>query len=206
MILIAKRLGYVTNLLFLLVFSTSSLAQDRSSPSAVVRNFQVGLLSIMKEADRLTVKERYERLAPLIEGTYQLSDMIRIASGSSWAQATADQKDRLRSAFKRMGVTTLATLFSGYSGESFEIVGERPSTQETVIIASHIVRPEKSPIVINYVTRRTGERWYVIDVILDKAISELKVRQSEYRAVLQKDGIEGLINVLNGKADQLVAQ
>jgi phospholipid transport system substrate-binding protein len=202
----AYRLGSVVSLLFLLAFAGTVQAQEKSSPSAVVRQFQAGLLSIMKESEKSTVKERYDRLAPLIEETYLLGDMIRIASGGSWTQATPDQKDRLRSAFKRMGVTTLATLFSGYSGESFEILGESPGPQDTMIVASQIARPGKPPVAINYVTRRAGERWYVIDVILDKAISELKVRQSEYRAVLQKDGIEGLIEVLNGKADQLVAQ
>ena len=206
MITFAKRLGPVLNLLFIFLLSTVAQAEEKAGASAVVRQFQAGLLSVMKEADKLSVKQRYERLAPLIEEAYRLDDMIRIASGNFWAQASADQKTRLRSAFKRMGVTTLATLFDGYSGESFEILTEGPGPQETTVVVSHIARPEKEPIAINYITRRYGDRWYVIDVILDKAISELKVRQSEYRAVLQKDGVEGLVTMLNRKADQLVAQ
>ena len=206
MAVLSLRRWATLNLLCLFMFSTPGLAQDKTGPSAVVRQFQAGLLTVMKEAGRTSVKERYDRLTPIIEETYHLTDMIRIVSGGFWNDATPAQRDRLRAAFKRMGVTTLATLFSGYSGESFEVLGERPSQQETVIVASQIVRPEKPPIAINYVTRRVGERWYVIDVILDKAISELRVRQSEYRAVLQRDGVEGLIKVLDGKAEQLAAQ
>lgn len=193
------------SLLFLITLSTAISAQESSGPSAVVRQFQTGLLAVMKDADKLAVRERYDRLAPLIEESYHLGTMIRIASGAYWTQATDDQKRRLLSAFKRMGGTTLATLFSGYSGETFQVMGERPGTQDTVIVASQIVRPDKQPIAINYVTRRYGDRWYVIDVILDKAISELSVRQSEYRAVLQKGGVEALINLLDGKANELAA-
>jgi phospholipid transport system substrate-binding protein len=132
--------------------------------------------------------------------------MVRIASSTYWAQATNDQKRRLLSAFKRMGGTTLATLFSGYSGESFEVLGERSGPQDTMIVTSQILRPGKKSISINYVTRRYDDRWYVIDVILDKSISELTVRQSEYRSVLQKEGVEGLINLLDGKANELAAR
>lgn len=201
-----SRFMVFLNILFIIAFSTQAMAQEGLAPSAVVRQFQAGLLSVMKEADKLTVQERYQRLVPLIEEGYHLGTMIRVASSNYWAQTTEDQKRRLLSAFKRMGGTTLATLFNGYSGESFEVLGERPGPQETVIVASQIIRPEKPPIAINYVTRQFGGRWYVIDVILDKSISELTVRQSEYRAVLQKGGVEALINLLDGKANELAAR
>lgn len=202
----AARYVFIVNLLIIFNFFGSTLAQEKSGPSAVVRQFQTGLLSVMRDADKLAVRERYERLVPLIEESYHLTTMVRIASSTYWAQATNDQKQRLLSAFKRMGGTTLATLFSGYSGESFEVLGERSGPQDTVIVSSQIVRPDKKPIAINYVTRRYEDRWYVIDVILDNSISELTVRQSEYRSVLQKSGIEGLISLLDGKANELAAR
>lgn len=202
----AARYVFIVNLLIIFNFFGSTLAQEKSGPSAVVRQFQTGLLSVMRDADKLAVRERYERLVPLIEESYHLTTMVRIASSTYWAQATNDQKQRLLSAFKRMGGTTLATLFSGYSGESFEVLGERSGPQDTVIVSSQIVRPDKKSIAINYVTRRYEDRWYVIDVILDNSISELTVRQSEYRSVLQKSGIEGLISLLDGKANELAAR
>ncbi len=202
----AARYVFIVNLLIIFNFFGSTLAQEKSGPSAVVRQFQTGLLSVMRGADKLAVRERYERLVPLIEESYHLTTMVRIASSTYWAQATNDQKQRLLSAFKRMGGTTLATLFSGYSGESFEVLGERSGPQDTVIVSSQIVRPDKKSIAINYVTRRYEDRWYVIDVILDNSISELTVRQSEYRSVLQKSGIEGLISLLDGKANELAAR
>ena len=41
-------------------------------------------------------------------------------------------------------------------------------------------------------------------MLLDAGISELAVRRSEYRRVLKTGGVDGLIETLNRKADQLL--
>ena len=179
---------------------------DPSTPTNVVRTFQSGLLDVMKQADNLGVQGRYERLRPLVEQTFHLPVMARIATGTYWDRADGSLKRRFVSSFVRMGVSTLATLFDGYSGESFAIVGERPPIDVTVIVKTQILRPDDSPVDIAYVTRRFDGRWYVIDVLLDGDVSELKVRKSEYRLVLRKGGIEALIVTLDNKADELLGQ
>jgi ABC-type transporter MlaC component len=41
---------------------------------------------------------------------------------------------------------------------------------------------------------------------VDKGISELAVKRSEYRNVLQQDGVDGLVLTLNAKASQLLGE
>ena len=57
-----------------------------------------------------------------------------------------------------------------------------------------------------YVTRLFKGQWRIIDVLVDSGISELAVRRSEYRKVLRTKGIDGLVNTLNAKADQLLSE
>ena len=57
---------------------------------------------------------------------------------------------------------------------------------------------------ITYVTHKIKGEWRIIDVLLDAGISELAVRRSEYRRVLKTGGVDGLIETLNRKADQLL--
>ena len=45
----------------------------------------------------------------------------------------------------------------------------------------------------------------ILDVVVEQGISELAVRRSEYRLVLKEKGVEGLIDALNRKADELMA-
>ena len=43
----------------------------------------------------------------------------------------------------------------------------------------------------------------ISDIYLDGAISEVATRRSEFSAIIRADGVDGLIAVLNRKADML---
>lgn len=188
-----------------LFFSSASLQAAELTPSDIVEGFQAKLLQVMKEAKNLSVRERFDRLSPSVEAAFHMQLMIQIATGSYWKDATATERMQLVEAFHRMSVTTLATLFDGYSGEVFKLVKERPGPQKTQIVMTKILKSDKSTVDIAYVARRFKEGWRLIDVIVDSGISELKVRQSEYRMVLKKEGVPGLISLLNSKAAELLS-
>ncbi len=195
----------VLAVLFVLVAAIPAGAAE-VEPRVLVERFQGNLLAVMKEAETLGVKGRYDRLVSSIEETFYLPLMIRIASGPYWKGANQTQRSRLISAFRRMSVSRVATLFDGYAGETFEAIGEKPGPQNTLLVKTRIVIPDKSSVNLTYVAKTIKERWRLIDVIVDDGISELSVRRSEYRRVLQKEGVDGLIATLNKKADELIAQ
>ncbi|MFQ5619254.1 MAG: ABC transporter substrate-binding protein [Rhodospirillales bacterium] len=191
--------------LFFLVAAVPAGAAD-VEPRVLVEQFQGNLLAVMKEADTLGVKGRYERLLSPIENTFYLPLMIRIAAGPYWKEANQTQRSRLVSAFRRMSVSRVATLFDAYGGETFEAIGEKPGPQHTLLVKTRIVIPDKPSVNLTYVAKTIKEKWRLIDIIVDDGISELSVRRSEYRRVLQKKGVDGLIATLNKKADELIAQ
>ncbi len=188
------------------VLTALPAAAQEDPARAVVERFQQNLLAVMKEAKSLGVKGRYERLEPKIEEAFHLSLMIRVATGSFWKKATEAQRSGLLAAFKHMSVSTYANQFDGYSGQVFEIVGQRPGPQTTVLVKTTIVSPGDSPAKLTYVVKEFQGQWRIVDILLDNDISELAVRRSEYRGMLKKNGIDGLIATLNTKADGLVAE
>jgi len=199
--LMYKLLCFIT---FLAIASPAG-AQD-PTPRSIVGEFQHSLLAVMHDAANLKVRDRYARLLPPIEKAFHIPLMIRIATGSYWQTATQAQRTELVKAFKRMNISTLATLFDGYSGEVFKIVGERPGPQNTLLVDTKLERPKQSPVDIAYVMKMINKRWGIIDVVVDNGITELTVRRSEYHRVLKEKGVDGLIKTLNSKADELIAQ
>jgi len=195
----------IAAVLSLLCFSLESAA-TADSPTSVVTNFQHALLEVMKEAEKSTVRERFDQLAPQVDRTFHVPLMTQIATGRFWQDATMEEKAAVVKAFRRMSVATLATLFDGYTGETFATIGERPGPSKTTVVSTKLTKSDKSSVSIAYISRKFGEQWRLIDVIVDGGISELKVRQSEYRLVLKKSGLPGLIDLLNGKADELMSQ
>ncbi len=195
----------IIKILFLLTFITYSPALTAAEGAgALVENFQDNLLSVMKEAKTLGPKGRYDRLEKPIDQTFHLALMIRVATKPYWKNATKDQKKQLLTAFRRMSLSTLATLFDGYSGQVFKHIDEKDGPQKTRIVRTKIVNPDKSSHDIAYVAKKYQDRWYLVDVIVDNGISELSVRRSEYHRILSESGPDGLIRILNAKADELI--
>lgn len=187
-----------------LVFMASAVRAGGASD--LVAEFQAGLLNVMKAAEKSTVRQRYDQLAPAIESAFHVPLMTQIAVGRHWSAADPAHKTQLINAFRRMSISTLATHLDGYGGETFEMTGERPGPSKTTIVTTNLVKADKSRVGIAYVARQFSGTWRLIDIVIDNGISELKVRRSEYNQILRKSGVPGLIKLLNGKADDLMSQ
>lgn len=191
-------------LLTAMVVIAPSAGWAQSSPSDIVTAFHESLLGVMKEAKTLGVKGRFEKLASPLKQNFHFRLMTQVAAGSYWRKSGPAQIDRLVDAFARLSISTYASRFDGYSDQSFETEGEKPGPQKTILVKTRIIDPGSDPVNLTYVTRKIKGEWRIIDVLLDVGISELAVRRSEYRRVLKIGGIEGLIETLNRKADQLL--
>lgn len=176
-----------------------------AEPAAVVENFHQTLIDVMQHAAELKLNGRYQKLNSPIGDTFNLSFMIQVASGGKWKSATDEQKSKLVDAFQRVSVGTYAQRFDGFSGERFETLGEQDGPGGTKLVMTQIVRPNKEPVPLTYVTRKFGDDWRVVDVIVSGGISELAVRRSEYSAILNDGGPGELIAKLNQKADAILA-
>lgn len=186
------------------IFLTAGSSVAATTPSGLIGEFHGTLLEVMKVAKTTGVQDRVKKLEPAIMNNFNLPVMIGVASGRHWNEMAEPKRAELVEAFKRMSVGTYASRFDGYSGESFETVGEAPGPSGTVLVKSQIVRPNDSPVTLTYVTKQFGAEWRIVDVLLATGISELAVRRSEYHRILQSGGVDRLIRVLNEKADHLI--
>jgi phospholipid transport system substrate-binding protein len=181
---------------------TASRAGDASE---VVRGFQAALLDTMKNARTLGVRGRFEKLGPAIENSFHLPLMVATASAPFWRAGTAAQRERLLAAFRRMSASTVATLFDDYEGESFRIVRERKATGPTVLVDTQILRHGSDPVDVTYVAARMRDRWWLIDIVVEGGISEIKIRRNEYAGYLREGGLDRLAQALEDRATRLLS-
>jgi phospholipid transport system substrate-binding protein len=179
-----------------------ALAEDTHPAIARIRAFYDALLEVMKDADRLGVRGRYERLAPVIQRTFDLPAMTRIAVGQDWNSIPPDQQAMLVDAFSRMTIATYASRFDGYSGERFEVEPATETRNTGRIVRTRLVPSTGVPIRLDYLMRGSGDDWKVVDVYLVGAISELATRRSEFLAILRSGGAPGLVEQLREQADR----
>jgi len=205
MSLCAIRPGPLLLALILLAATLPARAEPVTAGD-LVAGFHETLLDTMKNADSLGARGRYDKLAPRIKETFHLKLMARVTSGSYWKKADEQQRALLVIAFSHLSIATYAAQFDGYSGQSFATTGEKNGPQDTTLISTQIIDPGGDDVDLIYVTREFEGKWRIVDVVLDSGISELAVRRSEYRQVLKKSGVDGLIKTLNAKADVLVTE
>jgi phospholipid transport system substrate-binding protein len=173
-------------------------------PEDTVRSFYDTLLDTMRNGPSLGDRGRYEKLAPVIGQVFDIPYMAQMAVGPTWASLTPAQKQQLIEAFGRYVAATYAERFDDYSGEQFRVTGEQPYGSG-VVVQSQIVKSDGEPVSINYLMRKDGDTWRVADVYLTGTISEVATERSEFSSVLRRQGVDGLIAMLNRKADTLVA-
>lgn len=167
-----------------------------------VRTFYQVLLSTMRDGPKLGPKGRYDQLAPVIDQTFDLGFMARTAVGPQWLRFSETEQEAMIKAFRRYVVATYADNFDDYSGEKLEVVGDQPVNIGR-IVQTRIVKSGGTPVALNYLMHDDGTGWRIRDVYLDGQISELAVRRSQFVSILSAKGTNGLIAMLNEKADTL---
>ncbi len=194
-------------LVFVLAAVLGTPPAAAQSPAAErVATFQATLLSVMKQAALLGVEGRFEILAPAIADSFNIPLMAEVATGGSWKQAAPDRRRRMAEVFLRMNAATVATLFDGYSGETFRLVGEHEGPNGIVLVETRLESPDGGGHEITYAAKRFGDEWRLVDVIVDGGISELSVRRSEYQNTLETGGLPALIGLLDAKATELLGR
>lgn len=176
-----------------------------ASPVERVETFHAALLDAMRNAFMEDVAERFDRLNPTVRDMFDFPTMMRIIGGSQWSGFSDAEKQVLTEAFTRLSVATYASNFSGYGGEVFETKGVRDGPKQSKLVDTEIVGKDGGRVAITYVLLSSGDMWRTVNVILDKGISELAVRRSEYAGILKNGGAAKLAEVLNAKADKLLA-
>ena len=179
---------------------------SEATPQWTIDRLNQALLEIMRRADELGYRGRYEVVAPVVRETFDTKFMASKSIGPAWRKLAPEQRERWVDTFEAYTISNLADRFDGFSGETLAIVGDRPASNETLVVETRLDRPGDDSVGLDYRMRDAGQAWKVIDVYSDGKVSEIALRRSEYASVLRADGIEGLITAVSGKTAKRAQQ
>jgi phospholipid transport system substrate-binding protein len=193
---------FIVALSLVVVVQVPAFGADPAASRITV--FYGTLLDTMKQAKQLGMKGRYDKLSPVLGKTYDLPVMSKLAVGPAWATLTPQQQNAIINAFTRMTVATYASRFDGFSGEQFQILqtSDRPNGDK--IVQTQIVKSDGGTVPLNYLMRKSGADWKIVDIYLDGTISELANRRAEFGAILKSGGPDALVASLNKQGDKLL--
>lgn len=191
--------GAAFALLFLAVPAASQTADPARAP---VQALDDGLLAIMKAGRSAGVAGRAARIGPVVDRSFDLPLMTRLAVGPSWTAIAPAEQAQLVAAFRRLTVQQYARNFDGYAGETFSIAPQVESRGGDKLVRTTL-NAHDGPVAISYRLRAAaGGEWRIIDVFYKNAISQLATRRADFASIVQTGGAKALIAHL----DQLAAK
>ena len=174
-----------------------------SETTAPVEQLHAGLIEIMKAGKSASFRQRYDKIAPVIGGTFDLEAIVRQVIGMRWASLPAEQQAALTDAFRRYTVASYVANFDGYYGERFELLPTTTAVGNDRVVQTRIVSASGQAHVLAYVMRQTAGGWRIVDVLADGSVSRVAAQRSEVRSVLADGGGPGLLVSLRRKTAEL---
>src|SRR4051794_36674352 len=135
-------------LLLLALAAGAGRAAAQEAPVKVIQSFYDVLLDVMKNADKLGLKGREQKLDPVVRKTYDLPLMARLTIGPQWQSLTPEQQRRVTEAFSKMTVATYAQRFDGYSGEKFEVSPQPQKSNNGTIVQTRLIKSDGESITL----------------------------------------------------------
>ena len=169
---------------------------------ATIQGLYANLLGTMKNGSTLGESGRFAQLEPVIRSSFDLPVMARLSVGPAWAGLSAAQQQQVIDSYGRYISATYADRFDSYDGQQLQVTGERPGPSGD-IVSSRIVKANGEPVELDYLMRQDSGSWQIADIYVDGTISEVATRRSEFAAIIRNQGVDGLIEALNRKADLL---
>jgi phospholipid transport system substrate-binding protein len=174
-----------------------------SETTAPVEQLHAGLIEIMKAGKSASFRQRYDKIAPVIGGTFDLEAIVRQVVGLRWASLPAEQQAALTDAFRRYTIASYVANFDGYYGERFELLPTITPVGNDRLVQTRIVSPSGQAHALAYVMRQTAGGWRIVDVLADGSVSRVAAQRSEVRSVLADGGGPGLVVSLRRKTAEL---
>lgn len=167
-----------------------SVAQARDVVVAV----QASALEVARLGESLDYEARRAQLMEVGAANFDLPRMARLSYGPGWPDLEPDQQSLWLDTFVLFRFSANAKTHTKYRGQVYRLRGYERVSDETVLIRTALRYPDRAlEITIDYRVIRTEAGWKIIDRYSPPSVSEIAMRRSEYRTVLEKEGFEGLI-------------
>ncbi len=152
-----------------------------------------------------SIEQREAIFREMLTRKFAMGFIGRFALGRHWQSASQDQQEEFLLLFSEFVVRNYASMLGGYVDEKFEVLGASEAGKQDMIVGSRISGGGREPIRVDWRLRMIDGQPQIIDVGVG-GISMSITQREEYSALIQRNGIGGLIEVLRARTLGLPAE
>jgi phospholipid transport system substrate-binding protein len=199
--------AWIASLIFAvaLIFNAPS-GMAQTSPQAAAQFMQSlsqRALGILGDQS-ISLSQREAKVRQLLDANFDLQLIGRYVLGPAWRKASPDQRETYIQLFREWVLRTYSRRLGGYTGQSFEIVGAKPLGKTDAIVDTKSSRPSGPPILAGWRVRNSHGKFMILDVMV-QGVSMVVTQRSEFRTVVGRNGIDGLIEILRLQVTKFAA-
>ena len=198
------RLLIATITLIAITHSGWAEAANKEGATKFVANLSNQALKTLS-ADGVPLDQKEKNVRKLLSNNFDLNLIGRYVLGAAWRKASADQRNQYQSLFKEFVLRTYSRRFGGYAGQAFTVTGAKPIGKKDILVSTKIARPSGPPILAGWRVREKNGAHKILDVVV-AGVSMVVTQRSEFRAVISKQGVGGLIETLRMQVTKFSAQ
>lgn len=190
------------------LFVQAAVAQELA-PDVLVRSVTEEVIAIIKKDRDIQAADNRKTIALVKEKVlphFNFTRMTALAMGVNWRKATPEQQTVLVEQFRTLLVRTYSTALSAFRNQAFDTKPLRAQPADTeVVVRSEMKQSGAAPVSIDYSMEKAPAGWKVYDVAVG-GVSLVTTYRDTFAAEVRNGGIEGLIQSLSAKNQQLAAK
>jgi len=187
-----QLLGLQLALVVLLAGGGARAAVSADAARELIESVGVEVLAVLRNPD-LAPQEKFDLLVELLDGPIDLNLIARLILGRHWRTASEAQQAEYLELFRAFALDNLASKLQVYDGQDFEVVGSQSVNDRDALVQSLVSGAGQQPLKVDWRVRERGDGDLVaIDVIIE-GISLIVTQRSEFSAVIERSGMDGLL-------------
>lgn len=157
------------------------------------------VLDILKQD--ISQDEKFALLVDLLDDSIDIDLVARLILARHWRSADEAQQSEYLKLFRAYALDNLASKLHIYNGQEFEVTGSQAAGKRDALVKTLIYSPDRPPLHVDWRLRERDDGDLVaIDVIVE-SVSLIVTQRSEFGAVVERQGIDGLLTELRQRID-----
>lgn len=157
----------------------------------------------MVAARNISDEERDGNFRRLFISAFDIPEIGKFVLSRQWRHISPEKQKEFLKEFENAQVVSWGRRFKNYNGSQLEILGGREAGDRAWLVDSRIIRPEASPVSVQWrVHRDEGGRLRITDIIVAGA-SMILTHRDDYTAALRGNGgsIDALLVTMRSRND-----
>jgi phospholipid transport system substrate-binding protein len=202
---LASLLATIAISIALLSFAAVPSAEAQTSParaSAFVQELSGRAIALLAHYDDAVPTQLNGQFDDLIKRGFDLEAIGRFALGRAWQRATAQQQRDYQAVFAAWAIKTYTRRLTANKGGRLDVIDGKPFAETDALVRTKITLAGGMQVDADLRVRETEGRMKIVDVIME-GVSLAVTQRAEFGAVIEHQGLDGLIADLRGKVQDL---